>query len=49
MAATISVPRNCPMITEYIEKASPQLTSFSVAGIAILRKSLNSTLLRMNI
>ena len=37
------------MMTEYMEKARPQDTSFRVAGKAIRRKSRNSTLLRMNI
>ena len=49
LAATMSVPRNWPMITEYIEKARPQETSFRVAGIAIFRKSRKSSLLRINI
>ena len=31
LAATMSLPR-CPMITEYMEKATPQETSFPKAG-----------------
>ena len=38
-AATISEPRYCPIMTEYMEKARPQLTSFTSAGSAIFRKS----------
>ena len=47
-AATTSDPR-CPIITEYIEKATPQVTSLIRAGIQSLTKSLDKTLFRTNI
>ena len=48
LAATASVPR-CPRITEYMEKATLQERSFPRAGSDSRMKSLNSTLLRINI
>ena len=48
LAATASVPR-CPRITEYMENATLQETSFPRAGSDSRTKSPNSTLLRINI
>ena len=45
LAATISLPR-CPIMTEYIENASPQETSLPKAGREYFIKSANKTLFR---